>query len=1681
MANRFLSNLRINDAYTFPDNDGSVGQAMVTDGAGNLTFGTVATGTADSALKITLTVKNVSGGTLSAGTLVRVATTANPPSGNVLEVDVADNSSSSTMPAVGILIAPILDEAEGDAVAFGRANGFSTSGYTEGDPIWVGSNGAFVGTKPTGSDLIQKVGQIIKVHPSNGSIEVFGAGRTNDVPNLSVGKIWVGTTTNTAESTVVHLDELNGRVGIGTGSSPSANLDVVGTAKIGPNRQAIFSESNGNNSSFIFSSSGNMEFRGTETDYNQLFLKSGGKVGIGTTSPSTKLTITESGTSTGSTLSLIGTNTGGSASQVSQISSYQPSGGGAQDAALDFKVRANVDPFASPSTIMTLLGSGNVGIGTTSPSNDVSGLHIAVASSTDQLYLERTGSATGKWWLGTANNSLYFFDTVANDFRMIINSSGNVGIGTTSPTNKLTVSQNYAYETSTTVHNNAHIKLQEDTASTYITNINGITYLSTAPQKGADRGALIDGNTKSATIKISGRSVGTIQFKTGSGTTGTIISENTRMIISNDGNVGIGTTSPTAAKLDVAGAVNVTGGTIISGVDVNANVGVAINRGKGLYSNDGSYLRKIIEHTSGNDIAIGQGGTSLIGNITFQPGSSGDIKFYPSGGQDVTFASSGNVGIGTTSPNAKLHVYNSSGGDATSKASMLSEAVLKLQPHATNSTNLLFAQVNGGNGIGLQVTNGSATANWDLALSPFGGNVGIGTTSPQSQTHIYTAGTAGNNYYEGDLQVGGVSSLVGAKLNYASQNSGRVSLVNLNNSGGSASTIDLGFGAISTDGRPTNKAVTITQGGNVGIGTVSPSSKLHIIGNASIGTTGAASSSGLLVGGKGAFGNYVGSGDFGAAYNISLAAGITAKGINMGYNATADAGFIGVVHNGTGWKNLLLQPIAGNVGIGATSASTKLEVSSTAPSGDRTLPHNVLTLTAESSGLPYNGFGGAINFKNRSYTYGILNSARIRSVIDSDSGSNRGAGLAFDVTNSSQVYNTSLFLKYDGNVGIGATSPNAKLKIEGSGFTNGLSIKSAGNSGTYPFMVTYASGTEGDAFCIDDNLNVGIGTTTPSTELHVKAQSGYAELRLQGASGSGSTVEFYNDATKLGDIYIDPSKNIVFRNASERMRITSGGSVTANVDMRAPIFYDSNDTGYYLNPASTSNLNAVKANSLYLDRQEAASRGISWYSASYNAWSEYMSPSGTSGCGPTANITAPSGAIVTSWAQRTFIENAGNYGWTWESGTFTGQPSVVAEIRSSDGLAQFNGGVRAPIFYDSNDTNYFLDPAGNVSPIKGIDRGLSKVSGWVPAYGGADEINVSWSQSEDAVKLQSSTDSTSGMAFKARRIEAGQTVRFSLTLKANVSASSGVYIRLYVYNGDLPDGKTHTSVNASSSSPFVQEASAGVTNWRENVGINTSWTTEYYSYTATADCYVSMVVLNWTGLGTNAIYVKNPDIQIIDIKQSRYYDLDNTGYYLDPSSVSNLNQAKFYAGISVNSAASSTSKHGISLYNTQTAGMPAYGLAFTGTAGEGTHGSVTSDWATYFTMTGSTSRGWIFKDMTGGVGVASISSAGTAHFNGDVVASCSSDERLKDNKKNIENALEKVESLNGVEFDWNDKQDIYEGHDIGVIAQEVEKIAPEIVNTRDNGYKAVKYEKLVPLLIEAIKELSNEIKELKNK
>ena len=112
-----------------------------------------------------------------------------------------------------------------------------------------------------------------------------------------------------------------------------------------------------------------------------------------------------------------------------------------------------------------------------------------------------------------------------------------------------------------------------------------------------------------------------------------------------------------------------------------------------------------------------------------------------------------------------------------------------------------------------------------------------------------------------------------------------------------------------------------------------------------------------------------------------------------------------------------------------------------------------------------------------------------------------------------------------------------------------------------------------------------------------------------------------------------------------------------------------------------------------------------------------------------------------------------------------------------------------------------------------------------------------------------------------------------------------------------------------------------------------------------------------------------------------------------------------------------------------------------------------------------------------GVKVTGIMSATS-----DIIAYASSDERLKDNVTPIEDPLAKVISISGNTFNWNSASQ-YEGKgDTGVIAQEIEALdLPGVSTTRDDGYKAVRYEKLVPLLIEAIKELSAKVDNLEQK
>ena len=112
--------------------------------------------------------------------------------------------------------------------------------------------------------------------------------------------------------------------------------------------------------------------------------------------------------------------------------------------------------------------------------------------------------------------------------------------------------------------------------------------------------------------------------------------------------------------------------------------------------------------------------------------------------------------------------------------------------------------------------------------------------------------------------------------------------------------------------------------------------------------------------------------------------------------------------------------------------------------------------------------------------------------------------------------------------------------------------------------------------------------------------------------------------------------------------------------------------------------------------------------------------------------------------------------------------------------------------------------------------------------------------------------------------------------------------------------------------------------------------------------------------------------------------------------------------------------------------------------------------------------------VTGGVGIG-----GALNVGGDITAFASSDISLKENITPISNAVDKVRSISGNTFTWN-KKSIYNGEEgTGIIAQEIEALGlPGVTETREDGTKAVRYDRLVPLLIEAIKELSNKVKSL---
>ena len=112
---------------------------------------------------------------------------------------------------------------------------------------------------------------------------------------------------------------------------------------------------------------------------------------------------------------------------------------------------------------------------------------------------------------------------------------------------------------------------------------------------------------------------------------------------------------------------------------------------------------------------------------------------------------------------------------------------------------------------------------------------------------------------------------------------------------------------------------------------------------------------------------------------------------------------------------------------------------------------------------------------------------------------------------------------------------------------------------------------------------------------------------------------------------------------------------------------------------------------------------------------------------------------------------------------------------------------------------------------------------------------------------------------------------------------------------------------------------------------------------------------------------------------------------------------------------------------------------------------------------------------------AGCSITGELQVTGDITAFYTSDERLKDNITPIYDPLTKLMKIGAYTYNWNEKSG-KKGPDVGVIAQEVDMVGlPGIATTRDNGYMAVNYEKLVPLLVQSVRELNSKVDKMKQK
>ena len=808
--------------------------------------------------------------------------------------------------------------------------------------------------------------------------------------------------------------------------------------------------------------------------------------------------------------------------------------------------------------VMRIDGStSNIGIGTSSPAYT---LDVAGVINTNSNYRQGGVKILGRESSNTVleaggDNDIVFETNDAEKVRVL--SSGNVGIGTTSPSEKLHVSGNARIEGNLTV-NGTYTQIDTDTSTTeqWLVTNDGTGPAAVINQKGSQD--IFD-------VQDDGTSV---------------------FYIEDGGNVGIGTTSPL--------------GILHTKKTASGIVGITIQNGSEFENNGAAVYFKV----AGSSSDYRKGGILFVNNGTGY--GRGDLYFSlntstsSSGIADVssakmTIKDSGNVGIGTTSPSVglqlgnnspgqtKLAIFNSEGGNENGLTiqSRVNRARIKVADNDTSAYMVAEGSI-----ASFGMADSAAATNISVLSS---GNVGIGKTNPAHKLDVaggaqFNTTTGATPFYV--TRSGAIDQALSIKVMDDNVRFESIQDETADNYGGFDFRMDGGttepdFVIRKNAGNP---IFNVKGDGNVGIGTTSPDNILHIIKDQG----GVASALKLE--------NKAGADNSGFDIDFQLASsGLSAKigAVRTNSDGAGDTDmFFSTSTNGSTATEAMRITHDGNVGIGTTSPTTTLEVKKVGSTAD--------------AGIRIDAGRSADFFIDRGTTSS-------RGVIDFLTASSRKwrVGNAASGTDDFQIFgaNSNEFIidRDTGNVGIGTTSPDEKLEVDGRiklQTTAGSLVAQEFGAGSVKLTSSATLGVEAPSnfrvktgpslnenFTVLSTGNVGIGTTSPASLLHV---AGTVQV---GVDDTGHDVTFYSDTAGKKMLWQSSTNQLKL---SDNVYLSLGDSGDLYARHTGGYGDISNNTGYFYirNNANDSDIvfqaddgSGGVATYFYLDGSQATGGG----------------------------------------------------------------------------------------------------------------------------------------------------------------------------------------------------------------------------------------------------------------------------------------------------------------------------------------------------------------------------------------------------------------------------------------------------------------------------------------------------------